>query len=94
MTREDALQKIAELKRLYVDLDYSKPIMAARTIDSFDYILMPVRKNGSYEIIGYDWYNVETGRFISIKCWADAKDAVECYDKMGYNVKNVEVSFK
>lgn len=57
-------------------LDYSKPIVAYNGQNR--YLLMP-QKGNEYDIIGYDWFNLNTGEYNSCRIFKTAKDAVNCY---------------
>ena len=65
-------------------IDYNKPIFCIRGRDIE--ILLPVQvttkmvdKNmgeTTYEIIGYDWFNITDGHWNSCKCWHTPEEAV------------------
>ena len=70
------------------NIDYSKPIQAVR--GEVTYILMPRCKEGTYIIIGYDWFSTTDWLWNSTRCWEKQEDAVEAYSHMG--VSNIDPS--
>lgn len=69
-------------------LDYSKPIFAGNSL-----ILMPHRKKGSYEVIGYDWFRLDDGQFNSCVNWGTPQEAVKAYGR-SYTISNGELEVK
>ena len=67
-------------------LDYSKPIIAKE--DGMTYLLVPVTEPKTYKVVGYNWLNLDTGRYNSCATWANAYDAVNAY--RNYDVSNAE----
>lgn len=77
-------------KELGSELDYGKPVAATdgRMVE----ILMPVKKAGSYEIIGYDWFNLTDGVWNSTICFKTPEIAVESRQSYeAYEVFNVTI---
>jgi len=68
------------------EIDYNKPIQAVG--GGATYILIPSRKQGTYTIIGYDWYNITEGHWNSTACWENPQRAVEAYSY--YEISNLD----
>ena len=43
------------------------------------YILLPQIEQGSYDVIGYNWMDIETGEYNSCCTWPTVEKAVEDY---------------
>lgn len=71
-------------------IDYSKPIMSTSTDGSNIYILLPVGKERSYDIIGYDWFNITKSEWNSCRNFKTVQEAIDCYS----NVTNCEIELK
>jgi len=74
-------------------LNYSKPIAVERideNVVSYE-ILLPVRNHRSYDVVGYDWFNITTGCWTSCKQWAKPEEAVHSRKEANYKVVNTGV---
>jgi hypothetical protein len=65
-------------------LDYSKPIFARATADIDIYLLLPQIAQGSYEVIGYNWFNLTKGEYNSCITFSTIVEALKVY-KRHYN---------
>ena len=69
-------------------LDFNKPITAER--DGIQYLLLPSAKNNNYEIIGYNWFCLKSGKWNSCSTWKTPEEAIRAYS--GYNINNVTIN--
>jgi len=67
---------INEMKKA---LDYSKPIKAISKGLGFTYLLLPQIEPHSYKVIGYNWFNVDSGEYNSAECWKTPEEAIKYY---------------
>lgn len=58
------------------ELDYNKPIVSEK-IDGSMELLLPLKENGRYEVVGYDWFNLSEGCWGSCMEWQAPEDAVK-----------------
>lgn len=70
-------------------LDYSKPIIAKSRKTDDKFLLLPTCKDGSYQFRGYDWFNIETGKWNSCVNFQTSEEAIKCYEKT-YTISNYE----
>lgn len=75
-------------------LDYSKPIIAeGRGIHKKEkFLLLPQISQLDYSIKGYDWFNVDTGKYNSSCRFSSVKEAMDSYGD--YLIYNVEIDFQ
>jgi len=65
-------------------LDYNKPIFA-KPVDLLNrgsknlYALLPMIEPMKYKIIGYNWFDLSTGKWNSCHTWATKQEAVKAY---------------
>jgi hypothetical protein len=79
---------------------YDRPIFAKskKADDNDDLILVPQidstkkETSSAYRIIGYNWFNITTGKYISCCFFESASDAVASYKSMGYEIYNGELN--
>lgn len=71
-------------------IDYSKPIMSTSVDGASTFLLLPVCKEGSYKVVGYNWFNITLGQWNSCSTFKTAQEAINCYS----NVKNCEIELK
>ena len=71
-------------------LRYDMPIFAEDLKYGDIHLLIPQNIAGTYELAGYDWFNIRTGTFNSSRTWLTAKEAVECYED-GHRIYNGKV---
>lgn len=72
-------------------IDYSRPIIASRKPDCHDgYLLVPcLKKEGDYEIAGFNWLSIKTGKYNSCCFYKTAQEAVADYES--YTITNAEI---
>ena len=69
-------------------LDYDAPIVACN--EEFVAVLLPQIKPGNYKIVGYNWFNITTGKYMSCATFPTVKEAVNLYQKT-YEVSNADL---
>lgn len=57
------------------ELNYTAPIFAKKN-DRIE-VLLPVCRQNSYDVIGYNWFNITLGRWGSCADWTTASQAVK-----------------
>lgn len=72
-----------------MELNYNEPIFAKNKNGT--QILLPVRLKDSYEVIGFDWFTLESGTWGSCKTWETASGAVKNRMEDGYEVYNAKI---
>lgn len=83
------------------NLDYNRPIIAIAENKIDIMLLLPqIEKNNNlvpglrdYNLIGYNWFNIRTGKYNSQFFWKDPVDAVNSY-KIKYEVRNADINIK
>ncbi len=75
------------------ELDYSKPIVVELD-NGIGVLLIPIidTSKRNFDIIGYDWFNLNEGRFQSCRHFKTPQEAVECYEK-DFVVRNAYVIY-
>lgn len=66
-------------------LDKWKPIGAVVSFD-MDEILLPRTEHDSYEVIGFDWFNLTMGCWNSCRCFKTVEEAIAERDE-AFNVE-------
>lgn len=74
-------------------LDLSRPILAKGGFGNYTYMLLPQIEKGSYDIVGYNWFNVDTGEYNSCQCFKTVKDALDSY-KYNCKFKNTTIKWE
>lgn len=72
------------------ELKRDRPVIAQ--LDGMNFLLLPQKERGSYKIIGYDWFNLQTGNYNSVMLFS-FEEAILTYRKMGYVIFNATVYF-
>ena len=67
-------------------LNFNKPIYAKDS--NIKYILLPQIKKGNTEIVGYNWFNMITGKYNSCCFFNTAQEAIDCYNDYNYFIYN------
>ena len=70
-------------------LDYSKPIVAKNS-NGYTHLLLPYIED-SYKILGYDWFNLDEGKFNSCVHWKTPQEAIDSYSE-NHTVTNAELT--
>ena len=66
-------------------INYAKPIIAESRGDGTRYLLLPL-KDRTHKFTGYDWFNLEIGKYNSNLTMDNPIDAIEMYsDYLIYN---------
>jgi len=73
------------------ELDYSKPIIAENSGKDI-FLLLPQIEKESYEIVGYNWFDIKRGKYDSCVCFKTAEKAVQ--NRKGHIIKNATIEFK
>lgn len=68
-------------------LDYSKPIITEYSESV--YLLSPVYALDSYSILGWNWLNLQTGKYRSCKRWENPQRAIEACEHL--SPRNVDL---
>lgn len=73
-------------------LNYNKPIIAESTRDGRKYLLLPqmISNGSSYEVIGFNWFDISMGRYNSKVFYKTAQEAISSYGS--YKIYNAELS--
>lgn len=72
-------------------LDLTKPICATTDFgDKTLYLLLPTNRDNSYEFRGYNWLNVDTGKWNSCKDFKTVDEAIKTYS----NVRNCTIGLR
>lgn len=76
-------------------LDYGRPIVAiGGGPASSTFLLMPHKsEKNTYEVIGYNWFDLDKGEFKSSISWQTPQGAVEAY-KDRYEINNAGITVK
>lgn len=88
---EDVNNEIRRLQSMWYErngLDYSKPIKATK--DGMVLLLLPFIREGSYEVIGYNWFNMTEGGWNSCAVWETPEQAVLAYKN--YAISNADIT--
>jgi len=72
------------------ELDYNKPIYVEEKGNTC--LLIPQHAEKSYEIIGYDWFNLTAGRYCSCFTFKTVQEALDIFkeDDVIITNKNIE----
>ena len=76
-------------------LDFSKPIIAEGGSRGAKQLLLPqisTKNPGSYEVIGYNWFFLDSGGYNSRACFGTVEEALAA--RRGYRIYNAEISVK
>lgn len=70
-------------------IDYTKPIISDS--NGFTYILLPQIEEGSYKVVGYNWFDIINGKYNSCVFFETPQEACTyCYS----NARNMEIILK
>jgi len=70
-----------------VEINFDKPI-ACKDDKGHFYLLLPQQKHDGYEVMGYNWLNLETLEWNSCVCWKTKEEAITSYNyKDCFNVE-------
>ena len=72
-------------------LDYRKPIACRYLEKDAVSLLIPQIENGSYKVIGYNWFNMDSGEYKSCCMFDTAQEAVKSRMYVDYEVFNVNI---
>lgn len=83
------------------ELDYNRPIIAIAENNDIMLLLPQIAKSDNhipglsidYDLIGYNWFNIRTGKYNSQFFWKDPENAVNSY-KNKYEVRNADINIK
>ncbi|MDB4311821.1 hypothetical protein N9937_00160 [bacterium] len=74
-------------------LDMTKPITCVELVGGkyTTYLLLPKTGVGSYDVAGYDWFNLTDGSWNSGMTWRTPEDAIDAYASDGKKIFNAEL---
>lgn len=74
-----------------ITISYDKPIIAESS-EGKKYLLLPVQEEGSYSVIGYDWFDIDEGRYNSCCQHKTVDDALRSYSS--YKIYNAKIEIR
>ncbi len=72
-----------------ITISHDNPIIA-ETSEGKKYLLVPIHERSSYEIIGYDWFDIDEGRYNSCCQHKTVDDALRSYSN--YKIYNAKIN--
>jgi len=73
------------------ELDYSKPIIAEDN-EGNKCLLLPQIEKSSYDVVGYNWFNIDNGEYGSSIFFKTVKDAINA--RSSYIIYNCKIIIK
>ena len=74
-----------------ITISHDKPIIA-ETLEGKKFLLLPVHEEGSYSFIGYDWFDIDEGRWNSSCKHKTVDDALRSYSY--YKIYNAKIEIR